>query len=239
MHLSYRLPNGAEIRVDSYSDWCTLGDLFMNGEYDHAIDYALRSRPSQKPFIFLDLGANVGFFTHRLLHRASIFETPANRFKGLLVEATPSLQPELQERLKIYRQQGAELKICIAAVGKRKGNAQMNAGRSHSRNYVTKDLNKGGWSIPFINLESEPFAQKEIDLIKCDIEGAEVFFLEEYPELISRCRVLVIECHPSHCIPTVARQRLETIGLNFGGILRDDPEGVTLWFTQSKALSIL
>lgn len=234
MKLTYKLPSGVSISVDSYSDWCTIGDIFINGEYDHAIDFSLLKSDKIKPFVFLDLGANVGYFTQRVLHRATWFEVPISNFKGLLVEATPSLRPELESRLKSWINLGVVLSIVTAAAGKKAGFAVMNEGTAHSRNFLSFESSKGGWNVPFIDLEANEICKGFIDLIKCDIEGSETLFLEEYGELLKRCKVFVIECHLPVCTETMVADRLASLGFEFKGRLRTDPEGITVWFSNSN-----
>ena len=236
MNLNYTLPSGVSIKVDSYSDWCTIGDIFINGEYDFAIDSSLIIADKKKPFIFLDLGANVGFFTQRVLHRASWFKVPFSNFKGLLIEATPSLKPELEMRLKPWIKLGAELRIITAAVGKKSGFAIMNEGRSHSRNFLSMGSSIGSWNVPFIDLEKNELGKGLVNLIKCDIEGAEIFFLKEYGDLLKRCTVFVIECHPPVCTEKMVTERLLSLGFEYKGLLRNDPEGITIWFSNSTVI---
>ncbi|MBY0425348.1 MAG: FkbM family methyltransferase [Cytophagales bacterium] len=232
MRLKYKLPSGVYLKVDSYSDWCTIGDIFMNGEYDLAIDFALNISDNNSQFVFFDLGANVGFFTQRLLHKSNLIGLKLSNFNGLLVEATPSLRQELETRLNSWISLGANLKIVSAAAGKRSGYAEMNAGRAHSRNFLSMGGTKGSWRVPFMDLESDELGRGKIDLIKCDIEGAELFFLEEYGDMLGRCKVFVIECHPPMCDEKLARTKLESYGLKYEGKLRNDPEGITIWFSN-------
>ena len=236
MGLKYKLPSGAFVQVDSFSDWCTLGDIFINGEYDAAIEYALASYCQQRDFVFLDLGANVGFFTQRLIQKANSRNFSMSSFKGLLVEATPTLKPELEKRLSPLVQKKVNLFFVIAAVGVRTGIAHMEEGRSHSRNSTTLKPSIKSWSVPFIDLESESLTAGVVDLIKCDIEGAEKDFLDEYPALLRRCKVLVIECHPPYCSVLDARNRVESLGLEFRGVLRDEKEGETVWFANPQLI---
>src|SRR5687768_2408116 len=68
LNLRRTLCSGIEIDLQSFADWCVYNDIFVEGEYDSAINDSLKSRTSQN-FRVVDLGANVGFFTLRVLDR--------------------------------------------------------------------------------------------------------------------------------------------------------------------------
>ena len=70
LDLEYQLNSGVTIRVASQGEWWTYNDIFVNHEYDAAIQTALASRVAERPFAVLDLGANVGYFLLRVVDRS-------------------------------------------------------------------------------------------------------------------------------------------------------------------------
>jgi hypothetical protein len=55
------------VKVASKGEWWVYNDIFVDGEYDMPIHTALEDRSPVRPFIVLDLGANVGYFALRVL----------------------------------------------------------------------------------------------------------------------------------------------------------------------------
>ena len=138
MQLQYRLPSGIRARIASYSDWCMYNDIFVAGEYDKAIDAALdRAKPGQT-FRVVDLGANVGFFTMRVLDLIVRREMQFERIECLLVEASARLHPSLHRHLGNIDRRELTTKIVIGLVGLKTGDAQLVFKSSECMNEVTK-----------------------------------------------------------------------------------------------------
>ena len=94
---SWTLNSGLVIRVLNYNDWMIYNDIFVEREYDAAIEDLLRETDSPRPLQVLDLGGNVGFFTLRLAHL--LLQAGRSDFRVTMVEGSPSTYPELLERL--------------------------------------------------------------------------------------------------------------------------------------------
>ncbi len=62
----------------------------------------------------------------------------------------------------------------------------------------------------------------EIDLLKCDIEGAELLFLENYEDLLAKVRNAVFELHHEQCDTAKCRAILKKSGFR-ETVLRDTP----------------
>jgi hypothetical protein len=79
-----------------------------------------------------------------------------------------------------------------------------------------------GHTIPFIDLNvlMEPVGQ--IDLLKCDIEGAEFLFVENYEDLLGKTRNAVFELHHEMCDTERCREILVTSGFR-ETVLRTTP----------------
>jgi FkbM family methyltransferase len=85
-----------------------------------------------------------------------------------------------------------------------------------------------GESIPCVSMKRllEDAGVQEIDLLKCDIEGAEAELFPSCSEWIGRVRYLVIECHGGY-MPKQLYADLEKCGYHFD-ILDEKPGNVCL-----------
>src|SRR3984885_479215 len=66
LNLEHTLDSGLTVKVASKGEWWIYNDIFVNGEYDVPIQAALDTS-SARPFVVLDLGANVGYFAFRVI----------------------------------------------------------------------------------------------------------------------------------------------------------------------------
>lgn len=71
----------------------------------------------------------------------------------------------------------------------------------------------GGQAVPFLDLESVLPARRRVNLLKCDIEGAEELFLESYSGLLGRIDVAVFEFHRELCDVGRCMRLIEEAGL--------------------------
>jgi len=65
LNLEHTLNSGLTLKVASKGEWWAYNEIFVNGEYDVPTQTALENS-SAKPFVVLDLGANVGYFAFRV-----------------------------------------------------------------------------------------------------------------------------------------------------------------------------
>ena len=151
-------------------------------------------RPLVKPgSVILDVGANVGYYSLQLaswmsgkgtVHSFEPFPSTAQQFERNL-----GLNPRFQNMIFLHR----------LAMSNFTGSLGMNV--LNEDNSGCNSLSADGCKkVEVITLDA--FAQQEkfirIDLIKIDIEGAEVDFLQGAEQTIARFRpVLVIEVNPS------------------------------------------
>src|SRR4051812_29275876 len=92
---SWQLRSGIVIRVLNYNDWMIYNDIFVDGEYDPAIEQLLAGSPGGARV--LDLGGNVGFFTLRVAD--TFLRNGRTDFEVVMVEGSPSTFAELNQRL--------------------------------------------------------------------------------------------------------------------------------------------
>jgi FkbM family methyltransferase len=214
---SWQLRSGIIIRVLNYNDWMIYNDIFVDGEYDPPIEELLAGTPNGARV--LDLGGNVGFFTLRV---ADVFlRRGRSDFEVIMVEGSPSTFAELNQRLaaneKLLQKR---VRSVNGLAGERTGAAVIAEAPSHGENSIVTPA-RGGQRVPFVDLEELVRSWDRIDLLKCDIEGAEELFLGNYPDLLRKSERAVFEFHHDLCDIPLCRRRLAEAGLTQVQMLRE------------------
>jgi FkbM family methyltransferase len=211
--LKWKLQSGIVVRIKNEAEWVIYNDIFVDGEYDLPIKQAISSAAANRPFNVIDIGANVGFFTLRLadlIWRSGISELD---YQVTLVEGSPKVFEMLKTRLAEQRVLTDNLKLVHGLVGERQGSANISEGEFHVMNSITSNISQRGVRVPYVNLSSLCANDLEIDLLKCDIEGAEQSFLENYGDLLCKVKCAVFELHHNKCNTARCFDILK--GLNF------------------------
>lgn len=217
---SWTLPSGILIRVLSYTDWMIYNDIFVDGEYDEAINHVLSaSRDDTRGACILDLGGNVGFFTLRL---ADLFLRGGQQnFNVIVVEGSPSTSTELCERLQWNEALlGRRVTVVNGLAGHRTGTGRIAEGESHGENTLFSTA-RAKTSVPFVDLDHLVVAWERIDLLKCDIEGTEEMFLRNYPDLLRKTSRAVFEFHHDKCDIELCHRLLAEAGLKSSVMVRE------------------
>jgi hypothetical protein len=89
-------------------------------------------------------------------------------------------------------------------------------------------------SVDFVNLNSLVGPDQVIDLLKCDIEGAEQRFIENYNGLLERTRTAVFELHHEKCDTIKCMKILRALGLSEQRVVRETPTFSVCHFSRSK-----
>lgn len=224
MHLDWRLPSGLIVSVRSYGDWCIYNEIFVNGEYDTAIQGALDAADRSRSIRVLDLGANLGYFALRFADLALRRNRSA---RMILVEGSPHAARELDRRMKPVRDAGMDCTVVPGLVGRKTGSASLNLGREGNVNSVGRHEDgvwqavRGVVEVEYVDLDAL-IGDGGIDLLKCDIEGSEFEFLENYPALLQKTARLVVEFHATLGNIEKAKERLRAAGFNSLNELRND-----------------
>jgi len=79
----------------------------------------------------------------------------------------------------------------------------------------------------------EAVGEGRIGLLKCDIEGAELVFLKNYPRLLERTDIAVLELHPQLCNQEECISLLRAAGLVTQTVLVQKP-GLTSVLMASR-----
>ena len=217
---SWQLRSGLVIRVLNYNDWMIYNDIFVDGEYDLPIEQLLGATTEASDGAhILDLGGNVGFFTLRV---ADIFlRHGRSDFEVVMVEGSPSTFAELEQRLaaneKLLRDR---VRSVNGLAGERSGEARIAEAPSHGENTILTP-GRGGKSVPFVDLDALVRPWARIDLLKCDIEGAEELFVRNYGDLLRKSERAVFEFHHDLCDIPGCRRLLAEAGLTRAQTLRE------------------
>jgi FkbM family methyltransferase len=228
--LECTLRSGVTLQVASEGEWWIFNDIFVNGEYDAPILEVLEHKPVLRPLTVLDLGANVGFFTLRVVDLIRQ-KHPECRVNATLVEASPRVFDELGKRMRSQNLPEAELRLVQGLVGRRTGGARLHESALHVKNTIMSDGNRDGYNTQFVDLGVLMEQVEEIDLLKCDIEGAELLFLESYVSELSKVKNAVFELHHEMCDTKKCRDVL--LGCDFREtVLRATPQFCVSFFTR-------
>lgn len=116
-----------------------------------------------------------------------------------LVEGSLTNFLEMKRRLESQDLSPAKLTLIHGLVGRRDGEGKIHESAIHVKNSMIKMEGESGTSVSFVNLSHLMSEKSEIDLLKCDIEGAEQLFIENYPELLDKVKNAVFEFHDDLC----------------------------------------
>jgi FkbM family methyltransferase len=211
LDLKWALRSGLEIQVSSQSDWVIYNEIFVNGDYDEPILMAIERTQQGTGLNVLDLGANVGFFILRcfdLLRHRRLGELATNI---TAVEGNPATFGILHARLSAQNIP-CPVNAINGLVGHRKGTGAITDFEICGNNHVVSGGEQGAHTVEYIDLESLPNMRSRINLLKCDIEGGELLFLQNYPELLRRTDVAIFELHDDQCDTKECRRLLFEAG---------------------------
>lgn len=225
----WTLPSGLKVTVASWAEWVTYNDIFVDGEYDIPIRHAVQHAAPGS--VVLDVGGNVGYFALRFAD-LWLRERQTSQFKLVGVEGSPRTYPRLLSRLDQEALKGrADYRFGLA--GERSGEAKISTSEFHvTDSIVTGD--GSGTSVPFLDLSTVVPPDVRISLIKCDIEGAEMMFIENYPDLLRRTDSIVIELQHQMYDSERCVTLLEEAGLHHEQRLRDFSPSATVDFFVRK-----
>lgn len=225
----WALPSGLKVTLASWAEWVTYNDIFVDGEYDVPIRHAVKhAKPGD---VVLDIGGNVGYFALRMAD-FWVRERSAEDLRIVGVEGSPETYALLQARLDQEALAG-RVDYRFGLAGERSGEAKICTSEFHVTNsIVTGD--GSGTSVPFLDLTKVVPEDARIALIKCDIEGAEMMFVENYPDLLRRTDSIVIELQHEMYDSKRCVKLLEEAGLTLDQRLRDFSPSATVDFFVRK-----
>ncbi len=202
------------IKIASYADWVLFTDIFITGEYDRAIEVAFQAfeKSGRQIMRVLDIGANVGYFSLRFAH---LFHKRFGDKKSFLIdmfEGSPGTYSTLMQRVNASQMLARNSQVHFGLVGQRTGHAKIYQISYHGMNSLVPRRFTKSDQVDFLNVE-KIVDQGPIDFLKCDIEGSEESFIENYPELCNRLQTAVIEMHHTYCNTEKCYDSLRSSGL--------------------------
>lgn len=231
LDLAWQLPSNLNIRIRSRSDWVIYNEIFVAGDYDPAIVMALEGAKRTGELRILDLGANVGFFTLRSVDLVRRHNLQDLSVCITAVEGNPKTYDQL--RVRLTNQRGLPPFTAInGLVGERNGSAAISDLEFGGQNCVGVDHTHKHFLVDYVDVEQLVGACR-IGLLKCDIEGAELAFLRNYPQLLRRTDVAVFELHPQRCDERECTSLLRAAGFVNVSVLAQKP-GLTKVIMTSR-----
>lgn len=157
-------------------------EILIDGEYDFISDLELPPRPH-----VIDLGANIGVFLHFAARR-----WPSARL--LAVEPDLGNFAMLQRNAQVIHD-GAVCQVLRACVGGERGFTQLSPNWGEWAISMGEVSEKGDVRVLTMADLCRDHGVERIDLLKCDIEGAERQVFADCSEWIHRVQNLVVEVH--------------------------------------------
>jgi FkbM family methyltransferase len=186
--LEHELQGQIKIKIASKADWHVFNEIFADGDYDSPLFDAFREKETKAPLVVLDLGANVGFFALRVLtlrHRLS----PNCALRIMCIEGCEQTFLELQNRVGHFE----EVQLVHGLIGEKDGEARIVDSPYHTMTSVIPGTK--GKLTGYVDLDVLTRDLPVIDILKCDIEGAEELFIKRYPALLRRTQRAIVELH--------------------------------------------
>ena len=222
LDLTWTTASGIGLRVANYNEWIIYNEIFVDAEYDAAIAAALATRDTGDRLRVVDLGANVGFFTLRVFDRLRASGLTDAACVVTAIDAHPEVLQVLRSRVHDDNSLGERVQIVAGLVGQPTGERRFyRSADSPGESSVARPTGDSGIAIGFVDLARLFQSVPVIDLLKCDVEGAELSVIEHYPALLAKTRVAVFEIHHDLCPVDRCRELLRAAGLTAETIQRD------------------
>lgn len=229
LDLEHTLPSGLNVKIFSKGEWWVYNDVFVDGEYDMPIQTAFKDRSSVRPFVVLDLGANVGYFALRVLDLIDRQGRENFNLDITMIEGSPKTFRELDKRIRSQPQFAASVRMVHGLVGQPRGSGTIQESALHVKNTTVNIPAGHGVKVDFVDINSLMAGRSEIDLLKCDIEGAEFLFIQNYAGLLSKVRHAVFELHHDQCDTKECVRLLEDVGFRETVLRRASSFSVSLF----------
>lgn len=231
--LPRRTPSGLTYRIDSIPSWVVASEIFKTDVYAEAIR-------SVRPQSFADLGGNVGYLP------VLIADLLGNRaVQGLIVEPNPELHARIEFHLRQNQLKNVHLVPGVVGIetGSTAAFADFYLNPSHIASGVSPSFNPavsvGGTvrkiQVPVVQLANEwtrYFPQARLDLLKIDIEGAEIPFLKSNGPILAKVDAILIEWHKWVTSLDEVTALLKAQGFSLVNVSQEDRHAGTAFFRR-------
>jgi len=239
LSLRWKLETGIYVQVESRAEWVIYNDIFVENEYDIPIDKSIshfaKTTTDKAQFTFLDIGANVGYFTLRAIDLVRRSRLSNVELQAVLVEGSPTVYETLKSRIEvqILDKEIEKISMIKGLVGELQGEARINESDFHVMNSVLSNKDAKGKLVPYIDLNLVCSQYSVINLVKCDIEGSEEKFIENHKTLLEKTKLAVFEFHPHLCNVPRCFEILREVGFeNYTSLRKADEFEVVLFEKQ-------
>ena len=233
LSLNWDLPTAIHIHLAAYGDWVIYNEIFVSGEYDRALAIALDTPTAHDaPRCIVDLGANTGFFTLRAMHEARKRGIGGPNLAIFAVEGHPRCIARFRTRLASQPTASERVRLVHGLVGERTGDGVLHEDIVDVSNSVHRPELSGrrgspAATVPYVDLSTLLAHVPRIDLVKCDIEGSELRFIENYPDVLAKTEVAVFEFHRDLCDVDRCQALLRQYGFAHHATFRPDDVNFT------------
>lgn len=232
----HRVVPGSDLtyRISSLDNFLVAAEIFEDGEYAVADTFGAVST-------FVDLGCNCGFFTLFLAKHAE-----RRGMRGLMIDAHPAMVSASQWHVVRNDLTGVSVIWGLAGGGaNERAKFFLNidaAGSTQFARVPDGNVSRNPFreiEVPVISLLHEwelAFGTERCGVLKIDIEGSELLFLQQERDFLHRTDRVLIEIHKWLVNGEAVHSELSTAGFKRVAILRDTPD-VTVALYQSHYLA--
>jgi FkbM family methyltransferase len=189
-----RTSSGLVYKIESIPSLIAANEVFAADSYGRAIRIVA-------PETFVDLGANVGYFPVAVAEA-----TGSRRVKGLCIEPNPALTESLLFHIRENRLENVQTKRGAVGFSDAGGEVDFFINPSHIASSLSPDYNpllpvigeSRKIRVPALVVSEEwnrVFPGRRVNLLKIDIEGAEVPFLRGQSAFLTQVDAILIEWH--------------------------------------------
>jgi FkbM family methyltransferase len=185
----FKLAEESNLRLQNKYEVASFKDVFCHPFYWQVFQWV-----KSEPKLVVDCGAHCGHFSILAdLCFQSKFGTGETQY--ILIEPNPHLLPIVQKNIKDATLETRTQFITGLLGGKRSGEDEI---WIHPKNYLASGLNQTQgakpYVVPYIDL-SQVVGDRDIDLMKIDIEGGEFEFIPANLEIFKQVNLLFMELH--------------------------------------------
>lgn len=238
-NFNFKMASGVRLCLQNRADFPILQEIFIERSYEPF----LKLLPEIKTWV--DLGCNCGLFSLYLEDRAR-----TEGWKGLrqavLIDANSYALKTVARSLAANKLE-ENFQLINGLVGKRNQTMSYFESKSTYKSSIFQLASKEkSRQIKSVDLEEQTRLLNSIDLIKVDIEGAEIFLAEDWMAWLKSSRYVLVEWHEPHMTGRRLEQMFTEAGFTLilslpPAYLASDPRAVLdlpigsgLWKTNSS-----